>query len=66
MAWECRTDNRFLLIRIADECSDFQEFQELAQLRNWSTVATGDELMVEVGGTSRYVTGSDVVNFLRT
>jgi len=66
MAWECRTDNRFLRIRIADECSDFQEFQELAQLRNWSTVATGDELMVEVGGTSRYVTGSDVVNFLRT
>jgi len=66
MACECRTDKRFMLIKVADDGSDFPEFHELANLRNWSTVATGDELMVEVGGTSRYVTGSDVVNFLRT
>ena len=55
-----------MLIKIADECSDFPEFHELAKLRNWSPVATGGELMVEVGGTSWYVTGSDVINFLRT
>jgi len=55
-----------MLIKVADECLDFPEFHELAQLRNWSTVATGGELMVEVGGTSQYVTSSDVVNFLRT
>jgi len=66
MACECRTDNRFMLIKIADECSDFPEFYELACLRNWSTVATGGELMVEIGGTSRYITSRDVVNFLRT
>jgi len=66
MACECRTDNRFMLIKIANERSDFPEFHELAQLRNWSTVATGGELMVEVGGASRYVTANDVVNFLRT
>ena len=66
MDCECRTDNRFMLIKIADECSDFPEFHELSRLRNWSPVATGGELMVEVGGTSRYVTGSDVINFLRT
>ncbi len=66
MACECRTDNRFMLVKIADECSDFPEFHELARLRNWSTVATDCELMVEVGGTSRYVTSRDVVNFLRT
>ena len=66
MACECRTDKRFMLIKIADECLDFPEFQELSRLRNWSTVATGGELMVEIGGTSRYLTGRDVVNFLRT
>jgi len=55
-----------MLIKIADERSDFPEFHELAELRNWSTVATDGELMVEVGGTSRYVTARDVVNFLRT
>jgi len=55
-----------MLIKVADDCSDFPDFYELALLRNWSTVSTGRELMVEVGGTSRYVTGSDVVNFLRT
>jgi len=66
MACECRTENRCMLIKVADECLDFPEFHELAQLRNWSTVATGGELMVEVGGTSQYVTSSDVVNFLRT
>jgi len=55
-----------MLIKIADERSDFSEFRELAELRNWSTVTTGGELMVEIGGTSRYVTARDVVNFLRT
>ena len=53
-------------IKIANECLDFPEFHELLLLRNWSTVATGGELMVEVGGASRYFTGRDVENFLRT
>jgi len=66
MACECRTDKRFMLIKTADQCADFPEFHELASLRNWSTVATGGELMVEVGGTSQYVTARDVANFLRT
>jgi len=55
-----------MLIKVANECLDFPEFHELSQLKNWSTVATGGELMVEVGGPSRYITGRDVVNFLRT
>ena len=55
-----------MLIKIGDEGTDFPEFQELARLRNWSTVATAAELMIEVGGNSQYVTGRDVVNFLRT
>jgi len=55
-----------MLIKIAHEFSDFPEFHELASLRNWSTVAAGGELMVEIGGTSRYITARDVVNFLRT
>ncbi len=66
MACECRSDKRFILIKTADHRSDFQDFQELAGLRNWSSVASGSELMVEVGGTSQYVTARDVVNFLRT
>jgi len=66
MACECRTDNRVMLIKVADEFSDFPEYHELASLRNWSTVAAGGELTVEIGGTSRYTTARDVVNFLRT
>jgi len=55
-----------MLIKAANERADFPEFQQLAQLRNWSAVATVGELMIEVGGTSQYVTARDVVNFLRT
>jgi EAL domain-containing protein (putative c-di-GMP-specific phosphodiesterase class I) len=66
MTCECRTDKRFMLVKIAEEIAVFPEWQELKQLRNWSTVDHSGELMVEVGGASQYVTGRDVVNFLRT
>ncbi len=66
MVCECRSDKRFVLIKATDNDSDSSEFQDLAQLRNWSRVASAGVLTVEVGGTSQYVTARDVINFLRT
>lgn len=66
MACECRTDKRSVVIKAAVQNSELPELQELGRLRNWTEVTPGKELVVEVGGTSQYVTARDVVNFLRT
>lgn len=63
MSCECRTDQRVMLIKSEDS---FPEFHELVQLRHWSMFDTDTTLVVNVGGDSKYLTGRDVINFLRT